>query len=97
MHCVSSLLPSQASRATNDKVDIIAEDTRNLRSNQSQQERETVLKWLSPLNFATQQSDLSSRRQERTGSWLLESQKFQEWVSERGKTLVCQGMPGAGL
>lgn len=80
----------------NDKVDIIVEDTQNLKLNQSQQKREDVLQWLSPINFAPQQNDLSGRRQEGTGSWLLESRNFQEWVSKEGGTLVCQGMPGAG-
>lgn len=93
---MSSLLPSQVSRATDAKVKIIAEDVQSLRLNQSQQKREEVLLWLSPLNFTSQQSDLSGRRQGGTGSWLLESQEFQEWVGNQGKTLVCQGMPGAG-
>ena len=84
------------SRATNDKVKVVAEDVQNLVLNQSQQEREAVLQWISPLNFGPQQSDLSGRRQKGTGSWLLESQDFQNWVNKEGKTLVCQGMPGAG-
>ena len=81
---------------TNDKVDVIAEDTQKIRLNQNQQEREAVLEWLSPLNFAPQQSNLSSRRQEGTGLWLLESQEFKGWKSKDGESLVCQGMPGAG-
>ena len=96
MSCISSLLISEASRATKKKVDSISEDVQNLRLNQNQQEREAVLEWLSPLNFAPQQSDLSSRRQEGTGLWLLGSQEFQEWKGKDGMTLVCQGMPGAG-
>lgn len=93
---MSSLSPSQVSRATDEKVKVIGEDVQSLRLNQSQKKREEVLLWLSPLNFASKQSDLSIRRQEGTGSWLLESQEFQEWISNPGKTLVCQGMPGAG-
>lgn len=93
---ISSPLPSQVSQATNDKVDIIAQDTQNLRVNQNEQKRQEILQWLSPLNFAPQQSDLSGRRQKGTGLWLLESKIFQEWVSNEGKTLVCRGMPGAG-
>lgn len=96
IRCISSHLPSQVSRATKEKVDVIAEDTQNLRLSQGQEEREAVLQWLSPLNFAPQQSELSGRRQEGTGKWLLQSPEFQEWVSGEGKSLVCQGMPGAG-
>lgn len=96
LNAFNTSLASQASRATNQKVDSIIEDTHNLRLNQNQQERNELLQWLSPLNFAPQQSDLSNRRQKETGSWLLGSHEFQEWVSKEGKTLVCQGMPGAG-
>lgn len=96
MSCSSSLLFSRVSRVTNDKVDDISEDVQNLTLNQSQLEREAVLQWISLLNFAPQQSDLSSRRQEGTGLWLLESQEFQAWKGKEGETLVCQGMPGAG-
>ena len=83
-------------RETGNKVNDMAGDIKRLSLSRSQQEREKVLQWISPLDFAPQQSDLSSRRQEGTGSWLLESQEFQEWMSEKGKALVCQGMPGAG-
>ena len=96
MSCVNSLLFSRVSCATNDKVDFVAEDVQSLVSNQSQQEREAVLQWMSPLNFGPQQSDLSGRRQNGIGSWILESQDFQKWVNKEGKTLVSQGMPGAG-
>ena len=77
-------------------VEGIAEDTSTLRSNQSQKDREKILQWLSPLNFAVQQCDLSIRRQVGTGDWFLESLEFQEWIKKNGGTLVCQGMPGAG-
>ena len=93
---VSSLPLSQLSRATNDKVEGIAKDTSTLRLNQSQKDREAILQWLSPLNFAVQQCDLSSRRQAGTGDWFLDSPEFQEWIKKDGGTLVCQGIPGAG-
>ena len=93
---VSLLSFSQLSRATNDKVEGISKDTSTLRLSQSQKDREAILQWLSPLNFAIQQCDLSNRRQAGTGDWLLESPEFQEWIKRSGGTLVCQGMPGAG-
>lgn len=93
---INSLSPSQLSRATHDRVEGIAADTLNLRLNQSQKDREEILQWLSRLNFAIQQCDLSSRRQAGTGDWFLETPEFQEWKKGNGKTLVCQGMPGAG-
>ena len=93
---LSSLPPSQASRATSDKVNVIADGVQDLQSDQKQKEREEVLQWISPLNFTPQQSVFSSRRQKGTGSWFLESQAFTDWLEQPGKTLLCQGIPGAG-
>jgi len=62
---------------------------------QHDQEHETILKWLTPIDYASQQSDIINRRQEGTGLWLLNSEEFQKWVNQ-GKTLFCPGIPGAG-
>lgn len=37
-----------------------------------------------------------SRRQEGTGKWFLESEKFQAWMRKKKETLFCPGIPGAG-
>ena len=55
-----------------------------------------ILKWLAPIDYATQQSDHISRRQPGTGQWLLESAEYQVWLNTPGKTLFCPGIPGAG-
>jgi hypothetical protein len=60
------------------------------------QERAEIIAWLSPLNFWTQQTDIHRRAQKGTGKWLLNHQKFQDWVHGQGETLWCPGMPGAG-
>ena len=59
-------------------------------------QKEKILQWLSPNDFASQQSDLIDRRQEGTGQWFLESKEFVNWVNGSQKTLLCQGIPGAG-
>lgn len=48
------------------------------------------------MDYATQQSDLISKRQEGTGEWLLGSDEFRQWLDEEKQTLFCPGMPGAG-
>jgi hypothetical protein len=48
------------------------------------------------VNYASQQNDFISRRQEGTGEWLLKSNKFQQWLSQSNQTLFCPGIPGAG-
>lgn len=60
------------------------------------QERRTILEWLTPTDYGTQQSDFISRRQEGTGRWLLDSDEFLKWSNESKQTLFCPGIPGAG-
>jgi Cdc6-like AAA superfamily ATPase len=59
-------------------------------------EYQAVLDWLTPVDYATQQSDFISRRQEGTGQWLLDSDQFRNWVDQSNQTLFCPGIPGAG-
>jgi len=63
---------------------------------QEDQERQAVLDWLTPIDFAAQQSDFISRREVGTGQWLLESAKFRAWMETDQQVLFCPGIPGAG-
>jgi Cdc6-like AAA superfamily ATPase len=60
------------------------------------EEHQAILNWLTPIDYATQQSDFINRLQEGTGEWLLKSNIFQEWINNSKQTLFCPGMPGAG-
>jgi Cdc6-like AAA superfamily ATPase len=60
------------------------------------EQHQVILDWLTPIDYASQQSDFIARRQEGTGRWLLESDQFQEWLTKNQRTLFCPGMPGAG-
>ncbi|KAJ5747465.1 uncharacterized protein N7511_009161 [Penicillium nucicola] len=71
-------------------------DLANLVQHQDDQTRQTILAWLSPLNYATQQSDYIARRQLGTGQWLLASPEFSSWISGSKRILFCPGIPGAG-
>ena len=55
-------------------------------------ERDRILAWLSPLNFGPRLSDMLERRQEGTGTWLLKSQLFTDWLKGNFRTLWCPGM-----
>lgn len=63
---------------------------------QDDQQHRMVLDWLTPANYAAQQSDCIKRRQAGTGQWLLDSAKFKAWVESEEQTLFCPGIPGAG-
>lgn len=63
---------------------------------EQKEERQIIIDWLSPTNYASQQSDFVSRRQEGTGQWLLNSDEFKQWLNQSNQILFCPGMPGAG-
>jgi Cdc6-like AAA superfamily ATPase len=66
------------------------------RSFLSRKEDLEVLDWLTPFDYGPQQTDYLRRRQPGTGERLLNTQEYCGWVKERGKTLFCPGIPGAG-
>ena len=68
----------------------------DIRNVQNLQQHETVMQWLSPIDFSAQQFDVISRRQEGTAQWFLDSPKFKSWLHGPDKTLFCSGIPGAG-
>jgi hypothetical protein len=63
---------------------------------QHDQEHKQILKWLTPIDYAPQQSDYIRRRQPETGQWLLDSAEYQVWLKTDKQTLFCPGIPGAG-
>lgn len=63
---------------------------------QHDQEYKAILEWLTPTDYAHQQNDYITKRQEGTGKWLLNSSEFQDWVYQSKSTLFCPGIPGAG-
>ncbi|KAF2187469.1 hypothetical protein K469DRAFT_685938 [Zopfia rhizophila CBS 207.26] len=71
-------------------------DIQELRKQNINTDQQAILNWLNPIDYASQQSDFLSRRQEGTGQWLLESAEFQGWLNNRKQSLFCPGIPGAG-
>jgi hypothetical protein len=55
----------------------VDESNRRQENQEQQYERQTILQWLTPVDYAAQQSDFIGRRQEGTGQWLLDSAQFQ--------------------
>ena len=67
-----------------------------MRREQEDSQRQTILDWITPIDYAPQQHDFITRRQEETGQWLLDSADFQAWLETDKQTLFCPGIPGAG-
>ncbi|CAG9983235.1 unnamed protein product [Clonostachys byssicola] len=65
-------------------------------SNIQETKHKGLLDWLTPANYALQQSDFLRRRQPGTGQWLLDSSQYQHWLKSSKATLFCSGIPGAG-
>ncbi|KAF8856795.1 hypothetical protein BDZ45DRAFT_593729 [Acephala macrosclerotiorum] len=60
------------------------------------QERLEILNWLTPIDYAPQQTEYIRRRQPGTGQWFLDSEEYQTWLNTNKQTLFCPGIPGAG-
>ncbi|KAI4121107.1 MAG: hypothetical protein LQ338_006561 [Usnochroma carphineum] len=71
-------------------------DVRWLRENQQARDSETILQWLSPLDFKLMQNDTLHRRHADTGDWILQTPSFTSWAFGDLDTLCCEGIPGAG-
>ncbi|KAJ9360173.1 hypothetical protein C8Q69DRAFT_527788 [Paecilomyces variotii] len=75
---------------------VIDKGVQKLRETINNTYRQKVLNWLSPIDHDSEQSDSFALRQENTGQWFLESDGFLKRLNGQSKTLLCQGIPGAG-
>jgi len=55
-----------------------------------------LIKWLSPLNFNEQQDAAFGKRTGSTGTWILQSSEFKDWMDHKSRVLWCPGKPGVG-
>ncbi|KAF4334671.1 purine and uridine phosphorylase [Fusarium beomiforme] len=83
------MIDSISKFANNTKTDAILD-------HQKAQENNALLDRITKVDYGAKQSDFMSRRQAGTGQWLLESTQFRTWITNKGQTLFCPGIPGAG-
>ena len=55
-----------------------------------------IFDWLNPPDPSTNLHAASSKRYDDTGSWFLESERFQEWHAGSRSCLALWGLPGCG-
>ncbi|EEP79769.1 conserved hypothetical protein [Uncinocarpus reesii 1704] len=72
------------------------DDVHRLNQRQEDQERCTILDWLTSSDYGPQQSGFLNRHQAGTGQWFLHSEAYQTWLQTAKQTLFCPGFPGAG-
>jgi hypothetical protein len=80
----------QADVTTIRKVQDLQQDAEQIR------QHEAVMHRLSPIDFAPQQHDIITRKEDGTGQWFLNSAEVGAWQQGTSKTLFCPGIPGAG-
>jgi len=83
------------SKAIQDEVHTVAVGTNAIRAQKQVELKRSILSRLSPIDFETTHADVSSRRAENTGRWLLETSEFKSWMTTPG-ILWCRGKAGTG-
>lgn len=59
--------------------------------------RNEIMNWLSPLDTASRLIEISQRRIEGTGDWIFRDENFRSWLSPQGSPVLwINGNPGAG-
>ncbi|KAF8486642.1 hypothetical protein JB92DRAFT_2799171, partial [Gautieria morchelliformis] len=61
-----------------------------------QEHRQKLYKWLAAPDHESKHRNARSMRQERTGEWFVEGERFQEWREAPRSFLWLHGIPGAG-
>jgi len=64
-------------------------------------ERSEILAWLSPLEPRIRHQDIRSRRVDKVGDWLFQTEEYRNWFGgvpggESDAALFCYGNPGVG-
>ena len=77
-------------------VSAIKEGSETLMFKSNREKYRDILRWLTPIDYGSQQSDFLGRRQAGTGQWLLDSAEYRKWLDMNQEVLFCPGIPGAG-
>jgi len=54
-------------------------------------DKQELVNWISPLNFNEQQDAAFGKRTKGTGTWLLQSSQFKDWMVNTSRVLWCPG------
>lgn len=79
-----------------ESVQEIAGNISTLTQRYYNEEQKTILDWLTKTDYSSQQNDFIRKRQPGTGELLLQSNEFQDWMTQNNRILFCPGIPGSG-
>ena len=79
-----------------DGQDVLAKKTEELLRLRQVEDYEKVLQWISSFDYTKKHKAASSLRFPGTGTWILQSDLFEQWHRGNLQTLLCYGIPGAG-
>jgi hypothetical protein len=68
----------------------------SMNENADKTKREAVLKWYKSCDPEQNHQQSRERHDPDTGNWIIESEEFQSWLTQNGKSLWLHGIPGAG-
>ncbi|KAL4798480.1 nucleoside phosphorylase domain-containing protein [Aspergillus venezuelensis] len=63
---------------------------------EAKRRHQAVVDHIAPYDFSRRYADVLSQRHGNTGQWFLDTLAFQKWLTDKGRTLWCSGVPGAG-
>ena len=66
-----------------------------VRQNEGDQ-KQSMLEWISAIDYIPQHNHLISRLQANSRRWLFNMTAYQEWEKQKSRTLFCPGDPGSG-
>ncbi|OBT61859.1 hypothetical protein VE03_08815 [Pseudogymnoascus sp. 23342-1-I1] len=83
-----------------DYLDPISNEIRRIREvtekAQNDNVRLSLLRWLSSEDFSARYNDIWSRREELTGDWLIENDRYNDWKTKPSSFLWLYGKAGSG-
>lgn len=77
-------------------IPLIEKNLNKLVKRSDDDERREIVDFVSMSDGEAYQADTFSRREEGTGTWLLEAPEFSVWLNRNKHTLFCHVIPGAG-
>ncbi|KAF9767936.1 hypothetical protein IL306_014831 [Fusarium sp. DS 682] len=78
------------------RLEEVSNIVNKLDSREHSREVESILEWITAVDYNSQHDSTIKMRQTGTGQWFLDSNEFQTWLKTDDMVMFCPGIPGAG-